>query len=277
MLFRRRIDKLRLFHRCTHSDQVWHELERWYQSDLGQLIAEHEQQRLDQELGNLFGYHLLQVGYPCHPELLRSSRVRHRMHMHINPTEDSRQNSDRQFCATPAALPFLPDSLDVLVLSHILEFADDPHGVLREVERTLIPEGHVVIMGFNPVSLWSFGRLLFGWKGKVPWCGHYLTVTRVKDWLALLGFEVVQSCYYFYRPPLQRARFLRRLRLLEGLGKRLWPILGGGYLLVARKRVITLTPIRPRWKSRRRIVVDGLVEPMTPHEHRKGVKIESDR
>jgi SAM-dependent methyltransferase len=277
MLFRRRSDKTRFFHRCSHSDKVWDELEKWYDGDLGRLIAEHEQLQLDQELGNLFGYHLLQVGCPGSQNLLRSSRVRHRMRMHINPTGESRQRSDKQFCATPAALPFLPDTLDVVVLSHILEFSDDPHGVLREVERTLIPEGHVVILGFNPISLWSFWRLLLGWKGAIPWCGHYLTITRLKDWLALLDFEVVQTRHYFYRPPFKHSRILQRLRFLERVGRRLWPILGGGYLMVARKRVVTLTPIRPRWKSRRRIAVDGLVEPMTPHEHRKGVKFESDR
>lgn len=272
-----RSSQTRTFHRCQHGEQIWHELETWFETPLGRLIAEQEQAQLDRVLANLFGYHLLQIGYPGERNLLNSSRVQHLVRMHINPSAASRQQTDKQFCARPSALPVLPDSLDVLVLAHILEFSNEPHNVLREVERTLIPEGHVVILGFNPLSGWALGRILLGWRHAVPWCGHFLTLTRVKDWLALLGFEVVQTEYYLFRPPLQQPRLMQRLGFLEKLGRRLWPIFGGGYLLIARKRVATLTPIRPRWKSRRRIVATGLVEPMTPHKHPPGARFERDR
>jgi SAM-dependent methyltransferase len=156
------------------------------------------------------------------------------------------------------------DSLDVLMLPHILEFSEQPHDVLREVERTLVPEGHAVVLGFNPLSLWTLWRWLVGWRGKLPWCGHFITTTRMKDWLSLLGFDVMETQYYFFRPPCQQETILRKLRFLERFGQRFWPIFGGGYVMLARKRVTTLTPIRPRWQPRRKLVTAGLVEPMSP-------------
>lgn len=267
-----------LFHHCQPDQPLWHGLASWYASDLGQQLAAEEQRRLDQALGDLFGYHLLQLGFPGHAGMLRSSRVRHHMRTELDASPTVLQQSDRQLCARPEQLPFQSDSLDVVVLSHILEFSQQPHAVLREVERSLIPEGHVVILGFNPLSLWGLARLLVGWKGRVPWCGHFMTLTRLKDWLALLGFDVVRQQRYGYRPPWQHPRLLQRLGFMETLGRRLWPLFGGGYVLVARKRVTTLTPIRPRWRARRRLAASGLVKPMNRQEQQhKGARFEPDR
>ena len=277
MLFRRRSDQPVMFHRCEHGDRLWHDLAQWYATDLGQLTREQEQQQLDTELVNLFGYHLLHLGSPADATMLRASRVNHRMRTRLDADSRAADRDERGLCLQPTALPFTPDSLDVVVLAHILEFSSDPHTVLREVERSLIPEGHVVILGFNPVSLWGLARLFRGWKRRVPWCGHFLTPTRLKDWLALLGFEIVRQRRYCYRPPWQHPRLLQRLAFLERLGRRLWPIFGGGYLLVARKRVTTLTPIRPRWRARRRLAVSGLAKPLNNERQHKGSRFESDR
>lgn len=78
------------------------------------------------------------------------------------------------------------------------------------------------------------------------------------DWLSLLGFDVVQRQGYFYQPPIQNKNISKNMRFLDNLGHRLWPNLGAGYVLVARKRVETLTPIRPRWRSQRQVVTGGL-------------------
>jgi len=141
-----------------------------------------------------------------------------------------------------------------VVLPHTLEFERDPHEVLREVDRILIPEGHVVVLGFNPWSLWGMWRLLRCRSGKAPWCGDFLSLLRIKDWMALLGFDVVLVRRYFYRPPLQRVGIMKKLSFMERLGSKLWPHLSGAYLLVAQKRVATLTPIKPRWSPRRRLM-----------------------
>jgi SAM-dependent methyltransferase len=167
-------------------------------------------------------------------------------------------DSQKRFRGSPQALPIQSDSVDVVVLPHTLEFADSPHAVLREVERILIPEGHVIILAFNPWSLWSFWRLASGWRGEAPWCGTFISMTRLRDWLTLLGLEAGESQGYFFQPPIRRDGVLERLRWLDRLCMKAIPVFGASNIIVAQKRVVTLTPIRPRWRPKRQQVVSGL-------------------
>jgi hypothetical protein len=134
---------------------------------------------------------------------------------------------------------------------------------LRESFRVLIPEGHAVISGFNPWGMWGLWRLFAQFGKNWPWKGHFISVTRLKDWLALLGFDVVSVQFYFFRPPLKVSSVLDRLKWLEPLGNFLWPFLGASYVVLAKKRVIPLTPIRAQWAKKEKLVVEGLVEPTT--------------
>ena len=251
----------RSFTRCRGHANVWQTLAQWYQTHLGQKVEAREKELLHDVLSNLFGYHLLHMGNIEQLEFLANSRVSRRVLMDV--CDSVRDATPGCFQGQPHAIPVSADSLDVVVLPHILEFSEQPHDVLREVERAVVPEGHVVVLGFNPLSNWSIWRWLVGWRGMVPWCGHFISVTRMKDWLSLLGFEVIDTRYYFFRPPCQQDTILRKLRFLESVGQRLWPILGGGYVMLARKHVSTLTPIKPRWKASRKLATPGLVEPMS--------------
>jgi len=256
--------KQKPFHKCGSGDDIQRELCAWYQSPLGQRLAQAEKYVLDDVLPTLFGYHLIQIGQYCDMALIQSSKVSHCSVMHTTHQAHIASVTDSRLSGLPHALPIASDSVDVVILNHVLEFSLYPHHVLREVERVLVPEGHVVIMMFNPWSLWSINRLLLRWRHSPPWCGQFISATRSKDWLALLGFDVTVSRGYFYRPALQQISLMDRLGWFETLGQRLWPILGGAYTLVAKKKVETLTPIRPSWASRRRRVVSagGLVESM---------------
>ncbi len=246
--------------------RVWRQFQHWYESALGQRLAEQEQQILDQYLPDLFGYYLLQCGNPLHalPELsaswLQASRVPSRFVM------DYDNNHAVNCIAYHDQLPIKSDSLDVVVLPHVLEFAADPHLLLRETERVLIAEGHVVILGFNAWGIWNLLRKLPYFKTALPANAHFLPASRVADWLQLLGFDVVQRKGYFFRPPLQGSRLYEKTAFLEKLGRRLWPNFGACYVLVARKRVETLTPIRPRWRRRPRVMAGGL-EPLNRTKH----------
>lgn len=228
----------------------------WFQGSLGSQVSEVERAELGRILPNLFGYHLLQVSSVGPEDLVASSRITHRVVMGL-------PGAPAQLYAAPEALPALTDSLDVVVLHHTLEFAADARQVLREVDRTLIPEGHVVIVGFNPWSAWGLRRAASHWKGQAPWRGRFLSLVRLKDWLALLGFDTIATHTCFYRPPLARQGLMRRLEWMERLGERRWPLPAGIYLLVAKKRVVALTPIRPRWRPRRSLIAAGVVRPTT--------------
>jgi SAM-dependent methyltransferase len=234
----------------------------WMQQPLGRLIAAMEQAELNATLPDLFGYHLIQVGARPGDGLTAGSRISHCVVL-----DDEAGAGEAGLYARPDALPIGADCVDVVLLPHTLEFAHDPHNVLREAERVLVPEGHVVILAFNPWSLWGLWRLVLKRRGHAPWRSRFFSVTRIKDWLALLGFDTVQTRHYFFRPPIGHAGFMHRLQFLERLGGRWWPVLGGACQIVARKRVSTLTPIKPRWKSARSLVGAGLAEPTRRNCH----------
>lgn len=224
------------------------ELNKWFQTPLGKRLLEAEANALQQILPHLFGYHLLQIGAVGQVHLLESSRIMHCCILSQSPQAISRvhKKSCSYVLALADALPFAEDSLDVVVLPHVLEFEDNPHEILREVERILIPEGHVVILGFNPISLWGISRWFLARRQSAPWCGHFLTTLRIKDWLALLGFDLTQQHILFFALPLHNDRLRNYTVFLEKIGARLAKQFGAVYVLVAKKRVATLTPIKSR-------------------------------
>lgn len=215
------------------------------------------QSHLDRFVPQLFGYHALQIGHlaPDH-DLLAASRIGHRVHMECEPGHGD-------LSALADALPILTDSMDLVVLVHCLEQVEDPYQVLRETDRILVPEGHVLVVGFNPLSLAGLRRMMPGCSGSlgVPWSGQCHATGRVRDWLALLGFEVRARAYAGFRPPEGRSGFKARLQVVECLGGRYLPYLGAGYVILARKRVANVMPLRTRWRPSRRMVPGGLASP----------------
>jgi SAM-dependent methyltransferase len=156
-------------------------------------------------------------------------------------------------------LPVATGSIEAVLLPHTLEFAINPHEVLREVERVLRGEGKVIICGFNPVGPWGVRHLVAGRRFPAP-VHRMLAEGRIRDWLRLLGFEVVASRRYLFVPPWPRRKPAEEQGWLERRGPDLAPPLAGAYLVKARKRVRAMTPIRPVW-HRAPAVVNGLAEP----------------
>lgn len=236
----------------------WKDFQHWYTTSLGKDLLITERKVMETYLPDLFGYYLLQSGCPEIETVKEMGNWLHSSRVSCQIRLDPLEHQLTGCLANPAQLPMKADSLDIVVLPHVLEFSNMPHQVLREVERVLIAEGHVVILGFNPLSVWNLFRLFLFWKKQSPWNATFLTASRVMDWLALLGFDVIHRQGYFYRPPLQNTNFMRKMAIFEKIGSRLWPKLGAGYVLVARKRVETLTPIRTRWQTKRKVVTNGL-------------------
>jgi SAM-dependent methyltransferase len=145
------------------------------------------------------------------------------------------------------ALPFDSQSLDLVVLPHALELARDPHLALREVERVLVPEGRVVIVGFNPASLWGLRQRLGRLRRRLasgapqhlylPSAGEFIGYRRLRDWLRLLSFEVEAGRFGCYKPPVETQKWLSRYEWTERFGERWWPVFGAVYFVVAVKRV----------------------------------------
>jgi len=232
------------------------QLTNWFQSSLGRLLGQQESRCLERRLSSLFGYYLVQIG-SADPmlDLLKFSPAKNKLVLDQTHTGLSLR-------ADPCYLPLATDSVDGVVMHHALDFSADPHRMLREVERILIPEGKLLIVGFNPWSLWGGRRLLHLHGRQPPWSGHFFPVKRVSDWLLLLGFDLLAVDYLNFRPPLQNLAVMQRLAFLENLGGKVWPLLGGVYVLEAVKRTLTLTPIRQKWQIRKK-VLPATIEPTT--------------
>jgi SAM-dependent methyltransferase len=207
-----------------HSDT----LTDWFQTPLGADMLEREQAVLDGILADIFGYHALQIGLPELP-LLRASRMSHQMTLG--------NMGAASMLALPEEMPIASQSVDLVVMAHVLEFADHPHAILREVERILVPEGRLVITGFNPWSLWGVRQSLDWSRTSYPWNGRFISLTRLKDWLSLLDMEVNAGRLWAYGLPVQSPGWRARFEVLEKMGDRWWAIGGGVYMLEAVKRV----------------------------------------
>jgi SAM-dependent methyltransferase len=234
-------------------------LHAWFSGVPGREIARAQIAQLDRALPNLFGYQLLQVGRLADLDLLSKSRILYRNIVEIDGQEQGHHYPVVQGSAI--ALPVESDSVDVVVLPHILEFETQPHEALRESARVVVRDGHLLICGFNPWSMLGFWRYMKRRRQPVPWGGQFLALARLRDWLALLGFDVLSQDACFFKPPFSNERVLKRLDFLDKFGSRMPACFSGAYLLLARKRVATLTLARPRWRPRRRLVSVGLVGP----------------
>jgi SAM-dependent methyltransferase len=233
----------------------WGALHRWYNSPTGRDCSSAEKDVLNSTLQVLYGYAIITLGIPATVDYLQASPIAHRIRLDlITPSP----NTKFDLLADPGCLPIASDCIDVALLPHTIEFQQAPLAVLHEIDRILIPEGHVVIMGFNPLSLWCLLRSLnICWNklrahSMLDWQAHLISVSRLRLWLIELGFDILSVQYYTF----------------PGAMGHHWLLRGSGYLLLARKRVSTLTPIRPRWHTKRtRLIATGLAERSMKDKH----------
>lgn len=191
-----------------------------------------EQRVFDAAVGDVFGFHALQLGMP-ELDALQANRMPHRW-LACEAGSHGMGLAREVLLTNYEALPFPDASLDLLVLPHTLELSYDPHATLSEVSRVLMPEGCVVISGFNPGSLWGVQKML---RQGPPEVGGLIAPWRLRDWLKLLSFEVQGSEMGCYRPMVQSRDWLRRWAWMDVAGRRSWPILGSVYAMVAVKKV----------------------------------------
>lgn len=209
----------------------------WLSSPLGQYLAGCERDWLARTVDGIFGFVAVQMDVP-QIDALAYNRMPKRWH--IGWHGDVRCEEEQ--------LPLATSSVDLLVLPHGFDFSADPHQLLREVDRVLVPDGRLVLTGFNPMSLWGLRRLGAS-QEHMPWRGRFLRMSRVKDWLTLLNFEVIGGAMMAYSPPLNTCRWRERFAFMEAAGDRWWPVAGAVYGLHAVKRTAGMRLIRPQWQS----------------------------
>jgi SAM-dependent methyltransferase len=269
--------------------QAWLE---WLGSPPGQYALAWQQHQYDTVVPDLFGFHALQCALPgLNP--LRFNRMPHRVTAYLpgewteqtqalitpkNETDPSPktvvaeangEQPDVLLLDAFEELPIASESVDLIILPHVLEFAHDPHQVLREVNRVLRPEGRVLISGFNPVSIWGARQVCLRslperiTRPYLPGEGQFISVPRLKDWFKLLSFEMGPTQFGCFAPPCRSKEWLDRWHFMETMGDKFWPICGAVYFASAVKRVGGMRLIGPAWRGKpvrsRKAVVAGSV------------------
>src|SRR5262245_62942859 len=216
-------------------------LSAWLSTPQGTYVLDWELAQYDSAVDDAFGFRAVQVGLP-EVDFLRQNRIPFRFSLALE--------QGARLAADPLQLPLASQSVDLVVLPHVLEFHPHPHEVLREVERVLMPEGHVVISGFNTASLWRM-RQMFTFEKNSPWDAKFIGLLRLREWLRLLGFELNGGMFGCYAPPFRQRRWLERFQFMEKAGARWWPIAGGIYVVRAVKRVQGMRVVTPAWRQER--------------------------
>jgi SAM-dependent methyltransferase len=219
---------------------------RWNGIFGGVRAASHLQYALDQLLPECFGYYGITLGPLADQLSLAHSPVRNwfRFDRLRAPAVDAIIEYD--------ALPIASDTIDVAVVPHLLDFVEEPHQLLRELERVIIPDGKVIISGINPLSLYGgreLSRRLLHKKSNVQ---RMVGLSRIKDWMMLLGFSIEHAIGL-------------DTRTLDVSNPKVWqPFTShfhSHYLIMAKKCVSPITPIRPSWRGNRKLVPARFAEP----------------
>ena len=226
---------------------------QWLQTPLGEQLLQLETRQVEEAIDGFFGEHCLQLGLWGEANtFLRHSRTQRQWL--VGPGFDSGSPS----CVGEFhRLPVQNDSIDCVLLPHVLDYSDRPHAILREVDRVLTAHGHVMILGFKTGGLWGVRRLVPG-AGLPPGADNLVPERRLRDWLQLLDMRIQSATSYFFRWPLPTFRGAISGKW-EQRGQRWWPELGACYMLSAQKRVSPLTPVKPVWRRKPKVVA-GLAE-----------------
>ncbi|MEY2720769.1 MAG: hypothetical protein RL597_214 [Pseudomonadota bacterium] len=226
-------------------------LAEWFSGPRGAALLALESALVGETLEDCFGWEMLQVGaWGEGRGLLRGARTR------SQALDASSLVSGCDLVSRLSQLPIASDSVDTVLLPHTLEFESDPYSVLREADRVLAGDGKLVILAFAPWSPWGL-RAATTRAGYPPGLRRLISERRLRDWLRLLGYDIGEARRYLHELPWgEPAAVTLRTR-------RSWwyPLPGGAVVLKARKRLHSLTPLRPRLRERATRVLGGLTEP----------------
>ncbi len=213
----------------------------WQALPNGELIKKELEHKLEAWWPKFFGYYMIKIGGLSAQLNVVDSPIKNQLS--ITP-----QMNEGNIIAEIDDLPLLEHSVDVCLLSHVLEFSVDPHHVIREANRVLIPNGHLVVTGFNPLSLAGLNKFIPFRRKQTPWQGHFFSPMRVKDWLHLMGYEILADQRFLHSTLSTDRKEGILTKPWHKFAKNYLSSFGSIYIIVAKKRVLPLTPIKPKWR-----------------------------
>ena len=234
-----------------------HQWDHWLQHFLGHSVLEAERALLFPLLEQRYGKHTLLIGSPRQQMLLKASvmpsqvllsPLMNKCHDHHYIEGDFHE------------LPIASGSIDLVILPHTLEHLDNPQRLLTEACRIIKPDGHIIIFGFNPYSLWGLKKRWMKSKN-MPWAGNFLKANTIKKWLTFAEFQLAKQSMLLFSPPTSHANVYRKFKYFEWIGRKFLSSFGGAYMLMAQSKSIPITPIKMRWQQQLSGMRTGIPRP----------------
>lgn len=247
-------------------------LHAWFDTQLGASLLETEIKEVGRILPKIYGDFLIKIDGPNAKweKFLATSTIPNKIYL---TSEYVKSNICTIQCHYNA-LPLRSESVDAALIHHALEFSADPRAILEESCRILTPTGCLIIIGFNPASLWGIGRSIalikesFRHSAHIandtaselsPWhAQHFISISHLKNWLRKLDFTIVDTNTFYFRPPLTNIELLKKMAFFEKLGKLSRLPCGGYYILTAQKKVAAVTPLKRKEFVRARTAMPPL-------------------
>ena len=220
------------------------ELESWFQTSLGRNLLANQREIISSIVQNYFGVFQAEIGVSHRVPVGNPSNIAHKYFVIPEWSADLPMNV---VISESDELSLDSGSVDLVILHHSLDFAKDPHQTLREASRVLKSTGHLVIIGFNPTSLWGL-RKLFNRSKQAPWNNRFLSGNRLADWLNLLHFQVSDIEHHYYGLPFNRLGLLKQFLWLDNVLNQKVP-LGAYYILSAQKQTFSRIQNRQLWQK----------------------------
>lgn len=212
---------------------------QWLNQKLAQEMIDREVTEVRKLLPKKYFAIGLQLGIPCGRSYF--NEVEGSLQVFVNtglsmPDTMKAIQADRQVFSDINQLPFGRRAADLIVMPHSLDLKFSPIHVLREVSQIIEDDGILALTGFNPASFVGVSKLIAKQIKRRKNVPPSYTPGRVKEWLQLIGFEVTASCFIDYLPPVNHAGVRKALGFLDKAGERWWPVLGGVYIIIAKKQ-----------------------------------------
>jgi hypothetical protein len=231
-------------HKAYHIIRKW---DHWLTGKIGRSVVAAEARALEEILPALTGDHIVLIGTPNQQCMMASCTIIHKVLCSSMPV--TKINFDHPYIEVDLArLPFLSGSLDAVILPHTLELLDNPRQLFAEACRVIKPSGHIVIINFNPFSLWGLRHILKERSTFLPCQKTLIPAFHIKKWLGLADFKLLKSFTFLFHLPMRHSELFKKFRFLDRMSKLLFPF-GGVYIILATAKVVPLSPIKLSWKQ----------------------------
>ncbi len=175
------------------SSSAFNQPTSWQQLQRGSLYCNALNRYFTNWLPKILGDHLLKIGGlsgEIHCELPHLHQMIVSTEIDENLTALLTEDNLSLMQASLLELPFVEDSINACLLINVLNFSQDPHQILREINRVLCDDGYLFVSLFNPFSRLLFKRTL-GITPQQSFPFRQYLLCRVIDWLELLNFDIL--------------------------------------------------------------------------------------